>query len=73
MLDLKPDPGITDLERHFGLVRTNGTPKPSFYALKNLLHLLADSGSAAPAGSRLYLADWSAGFGGWTTVPVELP
>ena len=51
LLDLKPDPGITDLERHFGLVRTNGTPKPSFYALKNLLHLLADSGSAAPAGS----------------------
>jgi hypothetical protein len=51
LLDLKPDPGITDLERHFGLVRTNGSPKPSFYALKNLLHVLADSGPAAPAGS----------------------
>ena len=50
-LDLKPDPGITDLERHFGLVRTNGTPKPSFYALKNLLHLLADPGSTAAPGS----------------------
>jgi hypothetical protein len=51
LLDLKPDPGFTDLEKHFGLVRTNGTPKPSFYALKNLLHLLADPGPAAPAGS----------------------
>jgi hypothetical protein len=44
LLDLKPDPGFTDMERHFGLVRTNGVPKPSFYALKNLLHLLADPG-----------------------------
>ena len=51
MLDLKPDPGFTDLEKRFGLVHTNGTPKPSFYALKNLLHLLADSGPAAPTGS----------------------
>jgi hypothetical protein len=51
LLDLKPDPGFTDLERHFGLVRTNGTPKPSFYALKNLLHLLADTGPTAPTSS----------------------
>jgi hypothetical protein len=51
LLDLKPDPGFTDMERHFGLVRTNGTPKPSFLALKNLLHLLADPGPAAPSSS----------------------
>jgi hypothetical protein len=51
LLDLKPDPGFTDMERHFGLVRTNGTPKPSFHALKNLLHLLADPGPATQAGS----------------------
>ena len=50
LLDLKPDPGFTDLERHFGLVRTNGAPKPSFLALKNLLHLLADPGPAAQSG-----------------------
>ncbi|HEY5913828.1 MAG TPA: hypothetical protein VJA21_24835 [Verrucomicrobiae bacterium] len=51
LLDLKPDPGFTDMERHFGLVRTNGTPKPSFYALKNLLHLLSDPGPAVQTGS----------------------
>jgi hypothetical protein len=51
LLDLKPDPGFTDMEKHFGLVRTNGTPKPSFLALKNLLHLLADPGPAAPSSS----------------------
>ncbi|MGO9200429.1 MAG: hypothetical protein ACLQM8_07805 [Limisphaerales bacterium] len=51
LLDLKPDPGFTDLERHFGLVRTNGAPKPSFLALKNLLHLLADPGPAAQSSS----------------------
>ena len=51
LLDLKPDPGFTDMERHFGLVRTNGMPKPSFYALRNLLHLLADPGPATRAGS----------------------
>jgi hypothetical protein len=44
LLDLKPDLQCVDMESHFGLVRTNGTPKPSFYALKNLLHLLSDPG-----------------------------
>ncbi len=51
LLDEKPDPGFTDMERHFGLVRTNGAPKPAFHALKNLLHLLADPGPASPTGS----------------------
>ncbi len=51
LLDEKPDPAFSDMERHFGLVRTNGTPKPSFIALKNLLHLLADSGTPVPTGS----------------------
>ncbi len=51
LLDLKPDPDGSDMERHFGLVRANGTPKPSFYALKNLLHLLSDPGPAPQTGS----------------------
>ena len=42
-LDLKPDPDMTDMECHFGLIRSDGTPKPSFYALKNLLTILSDS------------------------------
>ena len=49
-LDLKPDPGFTDMECHFGLVRTNGTPKPSFTALRNLIHLLADPGPTFTPG-----------------------
>jgi hypothetical protein len=48
LLDEKPDPAFNDMERHFGLVRTNGAPKPCFIALKNLLHLLADPGAPFP-------------------------
>ncbi len=51
LLDEKPDPSFTDMEQHFGLVRTNGAPKPAFTALKNLFHFLADPGPPAPAGS----------------------
>ena len=53
-LDLKPDPGFTDMECHFGLVRTNGTPKPSFVALKNLIRLLSDPGAAFTPGKLQY-------------------
>ena len=41
-LDLNPDPEMKDMECHFGLVRTDGTPKPSFYAFKNLLSILSE-------------------------------
>lgn len=41
-LDLKPDNGMIDMECHFGLVRSDGSVKPSFTALKNLLTLLED-------------------------------
>lgn len=34
---------MTDMECHFGLVRSDGTVKPSFTALKNLIRLLNDS------------------------------
>lgn len=42
-LDLKPDDSFTDMECHFGLIRADGEPKPSFHALKNLLWILSDS------------------------------
>ena len=42
-LDLKPDDSFSDMECHFGLVRSDGTVKPSFTALKNLLTLLDDT------------------------------
>jgi hypothetical protein len=45
-LDLKPDPAKTNPEHNFGLVRNNGTPKPAFYAVKNLIQVLKDPGSS---------------------------
>jgi hypothetical protein len=53
-LDEKPDPGFTDMEKHFGLVRFDGTPKPAFIALKNVIHLLADPGPTKEPGSLAY-------------------
>ena len=51
LLDEKPDPEFTDREQHFGLLRVDGTPKPSFLALRNLICLLSDSGADTETGS----------------------
>jgi hypothetical protein len=45
LIDEKPDPDLRDLEQHFGLLRNDGTEKPAFTALKNLIGLLQDPGS----------------------------
>lgn len=37
LLDQKPDTARTDPEQHFGLVRHDGSPKPAFTAVRNLL------------------------------------
>jgi len=44
--DEKPEPALHDAEQHFGLVRTDGTPKPALTAIANMIHLLADPGPA---------------------------
>ncbi|WP_145271374.1 glycoside hydrolase 5 family protein [Tautonia plasticadhaerens] len=49
--DEKPDPEYGDKEQHFGLLRVDGTPKPAFVALKNLIALLADPGPAFEPGA----------------------
>lgn len=49
--DEKPDPQFQDKEQHFGLVRRDGSVKPAFTALKNLIALLSDPGPAFPPGS----------------------
>lgn len=53
-LDLKPDPDFTDMEKHFGLVRVDGTPKPTFQSLANLIRLLSDPGPAFTPGALQY-------------------
>jgi hypothetical protein len=45
LIDEKPDPGNSQFEQHFGLLRSDFTPKPAFVALKNLLAVL---GTHAP-------------------------
>jgi hypothetical protein len=49
LLDLRADPN--DPEANFGLLRSDGTPKAAFVALKNLIRLLKDPGPKfQPAG-----------------------
>jgi len=50
-LDLFPDPGKTDMERHFGLLRSDGAPKPVFHAVKNLIAILKDPGLPHATGT----------------------
>ncbi len=44
--DEHPEPAMRDAEQHFGLIRADGTPKPAFTAVANLIHLLGDPGPA---------------------------
>ena len=54
-MDEAPDPGLTDAELHWGLVRADGTEKPAFLAMKNLIAELSDT--AEPA--QLQHIDWA--------------
>lgn len=40
LADEKPDPGLTDAEEHFGLVRQDLAPKPAFTAIQTLIRAL---------------------------------
>lgn len=51
LLDGTNDPWDSD---HFGLLTANGTPKPAYNALKNLIGLLADPGGGHSTGSLSY-------------------
>ncbi len=44
----------SDMENNFGLIRADGTPKPAFYSIKNLISLLQDSQGASVSGSLSY-------------------
>jgi hypothetical protein len=47
LIDQWPDPEKVEPEKNFGLVRNDGSRKPAFVALRNLLTILADNGSAS--------------------------
>lgn len=44
LLDLQADPGQRSRKLNWGLVRADGTPKPAYVAVKNLLALFDDPG-----------------------------
>jgi hypothetical protein len=46
LIDLLADPEKDNLQSNFGLLRNDGSRKPGFVALRNLMSILADSGSA---------------------------
>lgn len=52
------DPAQMNQELHFGLVRNDGSPKPAFTALSNMIAILRDTpGGAATSGSLAYQLD----------------
>jgi len=54
LLDQNPD-AVGDKELHFGLVRYDGIPKPAFYAVKNLISLIADDKQITPSSLKFEL------------------
>ncbi len=48
LIDSKPKGRSTDPEASFGLLRADGSEKPAFKAVENLMSLLSDSGSFTP-------------------------
>ena len=46
-LDEAPDPGLTNFQMHWGLLRSDGSAKPAFTAVKNLINELSDSAEPA--------------------------
>lgn len=43
-----------DQENNFGIIRADGTPKPAFYALRNLISLLNDTPGSSANGALSY-------------------
>lgn len=48
LLDAREDPQKMDPEANYGLVRHDLSPKPAFYAIKNLVQILEDPGAEFP-------------------------
>lgn len=57
LIDSFEDPGQTDVEAHFGLLRHDLSPKPAYTAMKDLLGLVADPGPSFTPGTLAVTAD----------------
>jgi hypothetical protein len=54
LMDQRP---ASDSENNFGIIRADGTPKPAFYALRNMIRVLNDTpGSSASGGLSYYFS-----------------
>jgi hypothetical protein len=53
LLDEKPDPGLTDLQQHFGLLRNDLSRKPAFTAIRTMITALRTSPGAPRDGGQL--------------------
>jgi hypothetical protein len=49
LIDEKPNPGRTDPEQHFGLLRNDFSEKPAFTALRGMLRVIGRPAAVAPA------------------------
>jgi hypothetical protein len=56
-LDEAPDPGLTNFQMHWGLLRSDGSEKPAFTAVKNLINELSDSAEPAQLKQMTYSLD----------------
>ncbi len=57
LLDQEPESKMTSADKHFGLLRVDGAPKPAFTALKKLLAFLKDPGPAFTPESLAFKLD----------------
>ncbi|HZC14836.1 MAG TPA: hypothetical protein VE270_12525, partial [Thermoleophilaceae bacterium] len=61
LIDEFPDPGKTDAESNFGLLRHDFSPKPAFVALRNLLAILSTQERASMRPLRVGVAGPASG------------
>jgi hypothetical protein len=54
LIDPVPDPSRSDTTAHFGLMDTRLSKKPSFYATRNLMHVMCDDRPVRDTGSLSY-------------------
>lgn len=53
-IDEQPDLNNSDKEQHYGLLRNDGSPKPAYQSIKNLITLLKEPGANFSPGSLDY-------------------